>query len=148
MKSSFLKNNVFPAHFLNNCSGSWSAAHSRQLASGCTATQLLKTTLQRPKKSASLSTVFKENFSTSSQRGVNPRFQKPQTLLENLIMPIATPDAGKDRLKAFKNKGKDQDVSIVKFHISIRRNLDNEQRNSSNDNDFPRFLSFVLTLSI
>ena len=29
-------------------------------------------------------------------------------------MPIATPDAGKDRLKAFKNKGKDTEVSF--FH--------------------------------
>ena len=43
-------------------------------------------------------------------------------------MPIATPDAGKDRLKAFKNKGKDQDVSIVTFHISIRRNLNKLER--------------------
>ena len=39
-------------------------------------------------------------------------------------MPIATPEAGKDRLKAFKNKGKDQDVSIGPrfiFQFNIQR---------------------------
>ena len=56
-------------------------------------------------------------------------------------MPIATPEAGKDRLKAFKNKGKDQDVSIGSFHISIQHST-NKEIYSSNDNEMLYFTRF------